>query len=130
MEQFEKSSSSNLEYFERLQSTTVELFQGLPKSGTTAHFAAQKPVIVRSDGRSIRVRIGTSSIAAEPRIIAAPEESLNAAVAFQMVNTSAQPLLPGLVSRCRDGAFLGITEVSLVAKGAAFWVFFSVADQR
>ncbi len=108
-EQFEKSYTSNLAYFERVQNKAVELFQGLQLRGTTAHFTALDPAIVRSDGRSIRVHIGTGHIAAEPRIIAAPEESLNAALTLKMTNPGAQPLLPGTVARYRDGAFLGVT---------------------
>jgi uncharacterized protein (TIGR02231 family) len=129
LRQFEKSYHSNLEYFERVQSRTVELFQGLQKRGTTVHFVAQEPAIVHSDGSSMRLRIGSSRIDAQLRIIAAPEQSLNAAVTLQMTNKSKQPLLPGAVARYRDGAFLGMTDIDFVAKGERFSVFFSVADQ-
>jgi uncharacterized protein (TIGR02231 family) len=129
VEQFSKTYTSNLEYFERVQSKTIEMFQGLQQRGTTAHFTGLDPTIVRSDGRSIRVRIGGGRIAAEPRIIAAPEESLNAALTLKMTNTGGQPLLPGSVARYRDGAFLGVTEIDFVAKGEPFSAFFSIADE-
>lgn len=129
IERFERSYSSNLEYFERVQNKTVQLFQGLQQRGTHAHFVAGTAEVVRSDGRSIRLRIGSSRIASKPRIVAAPEESLNAALTLQMVNSTPQPLLPGSVARYRDGAFLGMTDVKFVAQGEDFSVFFSVADQ-
>jgi uncharacterized protein (TIGR02231 family) len=129
VEQFEQSYSTNLALLERVQSKTVEIFQSLQTRGTTAHFVAKDPVIVRSDGRSIRVRIGSSHIKAQRRIIAAPEESLNAAVTLEMTNTTSQPLLPGSVARYRDGAFLGMTDIDFVTKDEDFSVFFSVADQ-
>jgi uncharacterized protein (TIGR02231 family) len=129
VEQFERSYSSNLQLLERVQSKTVEIFAGLQTRGTTAHFVARDPVIVRSDGRSIRVRIGGSRVKATRRIIAAPEESLNAAVTLDMSNKTGQALLPGGVARYQDGAFLGMTDLDFVAKDEEFAVFFSVADQ-
>jgi len=129
LERFQSLYAENLQYFERVQSKTVEIFQGLQQRGTTAHFVAKKPAIVRSDGRSVRIPIGRDRIAAERQIIAAPERSLNAAVTLQMTNDGSQPLLPGRVARYRDGAFLGMTDVDFVAQGERFSLFFSVADQ-
>lgn len=129
IEQFEKSYSSNLEYFEQIQSKTVRIFQGLEQRGTNAHFVAAVAAIVRSDGRPIRVPIGGHRIKAKTKILAAPEESLNAALTLQMTNDSSQALLPGSVARYRDGAFLGMTDVDFVAQGEDFSLFFSVADQ-
>ena len=129
IDQFEKSYSSNLEYFEQVQSKTVRIFQGLEQRGTNAHFVATARAIVRSDGRPIRVPIGSHRIKAKTKIVAAPEESLNAATTLQMTNDSAQALLPGSVARYRDGAFLGMTDVDFVAQGEDFSLFFSVADQ-
>jgi uncharacterized protein (TIGR02231 family) len=129
MEQFEQSYTDNLAMLERTQSKTVAIFQGLQTRGTTAHFVAKDPAIVRSDGRSIRLRIGASRIKAKRQIIAAPEESLNAAVTLELNNKTQQPLLPGSVARYQDGAFLGMTDVDFVAKDEDFSLFFSVADQ-
>lgn len=129
LDQFEQSYSSNLELLERVQSKTVQIFQGLQTRGTTAHYVAKDPAIVRSDGRSIRLRIGSSRIKAQRRIIAAPEESLNAAVTLELANRTGQPLLPGSVARYQDGAFLGMTDIDFVAKDEEFSLFFSVADQ-
>jgi len=127
MEQFEQSYTDNLAMLERTQSKTVAIFQGLQTRGTTAHFTSKDPAIVRSDGRSIRLRLGTSRIKAKRQIIAAPEESLNAAVTLELNNKTSQPLLPGNVARYQDGAFLGMTDVDFVAKDEDFSVFFSVA---
>lgn len=126
---FEKSYATNLEYFERVQTKTVEVFQGLQTRGTTAHFEALEPVIIRSDGRSVRVPIGGKTLGAKSKIVAAPEQTLNAAVALALDNPSDQALLPGRVARYYDGAFLGATEIEFVAPGESFSVFFRVADQ-
>ena len=128
MERFEQYYTDNVASFERVQSKTVEIFQGLQKRGTTAHFVSTDPAIVRSDGRSIRLRIGSSRVKVQRSIIAAPEESLNAAVTLQLNNNTSQPLLPGSVARYRDGAFLGMTDIDFVAKNEDFSVFFNVAD--
>lgn len=129
IDRFEQSYTTNLELLERVQSKTVEIFQGLQTRGTTAHFVARDPAIVRSDGRSIRLRIGSSRIKTQRRIIAAPEESLNAAVTLEMTNKTSQPLLPGGVARYQDGAFLGMTDIDFVAKDEDFSMFLGVADQ-
>lgn len=129
IERFEKSYSSNLEYFEKVQSKTVEIFQGLAQRGTNAHFVAKEPAIVRSDGRPIRLPIGGRTIKAKRDIVAAPEESLNAALTLEMTNSGDQPLLPGAVARYQDGAFLGMTDMDFVARGETFSLFFSVADE-
>ncbi len=129
MERFEQSYSSNLAILEQVQSKTVQIFQGLQTRGTTAHFIARDPAIVRSDGRPIRLRTGSSRMKAKRNIIAAPEESLNAAVTLEMNNKTSQPLLPGSVARYQDGAFLGMTDIDFVAKDEDFSVLFSVADQ-
>ena len=129
IERFEKSYSSALEYFEKVQSKTVEIFHGLQQRGTTAHFVAKAPATVRSDGRPIRLKIGSRRIEAETKIVAAPEDSLNAALTLEMQNQGDEPLLPGSVARYRDGAFLGLTDVDFVAPGEEFSLFFSVADQ-
>lgn len=129
VERFEKSYSSNLEFFEQVQNKTVQIFQGLQQRGTNVHFVSQKAAVVRSDGRPIRLPIGSHSIKAQGKIIAAPEESFNAALTLQMTNSSPQPLLPGGVARYRDGAFLGMTDMDFVAQGEDFSLFFSVADQ-
>lgn len=126
---FEKSYASNLEYFERVQTKTVEVFQGLQTRGTTAHFDGLEPAIIRSDGRSVRVPIGGKTLQATSRIVAAPEQTLNAAVVLDLVNPSDQPLLPGRVARYYEGAFLGATDVEFAAPGESFSVFFRVADQ-
>lgn len=120
---------NNFRMFQVVQSRTVQLFQQLQKRGTTAHFAGLGRQTVRGDGRPTRVVIGRCALAATPRIVAAPEESLNAAQTLQMVNTGSQPLLPGKVSLYRDGGFLGMTDVDFVAEGEPFALFLGVADQ-
>jgi uncharacterized protein (TIGR02231 family) len=129
LERFEKSYSTNLEYFEQVQNKTVQIFQGLQQRGTTAHFAASRAAVVRSDGRPIRLPIGSHRVLVEGKIIAAAEESFNAALTLKMTNGSPQALLPGSVARYRDGAFLGLTDMAFVAQGEDFSLFFSVADQ-
>lgn len=129
IERFEQSYTSNLAILEQVQNKTVEIFQGLQTRGTTAHFVARDPAIVRSDGRPIRLRTGSSRIKAKRNIIAAPEESLNAAVTLAMNNKTSQPLLPGSVARYQDGAFLGMTDIDFVAKDEDFSVLFALADQ-
>ncbi|MEM9691001.1 MAG: mucoidy inhibitor MuiA family protein [Myxococcota bacterium] len=129
LERIEKAYATNLEYFERVQSRTVQIFQGLRRRGTTAQFKSLEPGTVRSDGQPVRLPIGGRTFSAREQIIAAPERSLNAVVTLALANRGAQPLLPGRVSRFFDGAFLGMTDVDFVAPGEPFKVFYRVADQ-
>jgi len=87
------------------------------------------PAKVRADGRSVRVPIGRVHLKAKEAIVAAPEQSLNAARTLEMLNESGQPLLPGNVALYQAGAFLGMTNLDFVADGEQFALFLSVADQ-
>ncbi len=113
-----------------VQAKVTQQFEELQqKRGTTAHFAALAPQTVRTDGRQVRIPVGTVQLAAQPKIVAAPEASLNAARTAELVNTGKQPLLPGKVLLYVEGAFLGTTEVDFVAPGESFPMFLGVADQ-
>ncbi len=126
---FEKSYKTNFEYLQVIQSKTVQLFQSLQQRGTTSQFKAMSTTKVRADGRSVRVPLGRAVLKAKKAIVAAPEQSLNAADTLEMVNTSGQSLLPGKVALYQAGAFLGMTNLDFVAEGEKFAVFLSVADQ-
>lgn len=105
-----------------------QVFENLEQRGTTAHFPAAGPQIIRSDGRPVRVPLGSADLAAQHRIFAAPEMSLNAARIVDLTNTTRQALLPGRVSLFLGGAFLGLTETDFVAPGEGFALYLGVAD--
>lgn len=128
VERFEEVYQHNLEYLQVVQSKTVRIFDTLGDRGTTAHFSARTAPSVRGDGHPVRVRIGDSELKSRHQIVAAPEQSLNAARSLRMLNSTGQPLLPGKVALYQDGAFLGVTEVDFIADGEEFSVFLSVAD--
>ena len=60
------------------QRRAEEMFETLQQRGTTAHFPALARQTIRSDGRQSRVPLGSATLAAQHRVIAAPEVSLNA----------------------------------------------------
>jgi uncharacterized protein (TIGR02231 family) len=126
---FEEVYKTNFEALQVVQSKTVQIFQSLQQRGTTAQFKAMSATNVHADGRSVRVPIGRARLAAKQVVVAAPEQSLNAAVTLDMRNESGQPLLPGAVALYQDGAFLGMTNLDFVADGESFALFLSVADQ-
>lgn len=126
---FEEVYKTNFEALQVVQSKTVQIFQSLQQRGTTAQFKAMSTTNVRADGRSVRVPIGRAHLSAKQVIVAAPEQSLNAALTLAMRNESGQPLLPGAVALYQDGAFLGMTNLDFVADGESFALFLSVADQ-
>ena len=125
---FEQVYKSNFEYLRLVQSRTVKLFESLEKRGTTVHFKADIAPSVRGDGHPVRLRIGRTTLESTQKIVAAPEQSLNAARTLAMANSTNQPLLPGKVALYQDGAFLGLTDVDFIAKGESFSLFLSVAD--
>jgi uncharacterized protein (TIGR02231 family) len=126
---FEESYQANFESLQMTQSKTVQIFQSLQQRGTTAQFKAMSTARVRADGRSVRVPIGHAKLKARKAIIAAPEQSLNAAQTLEMLNDSGQALLPGNVAMYQAGAFLGVTNLDFVADGEQMALFLSVADQ-
>jgi len=125
---FAQKYEDNFQYLQIVQSKTVQLFQSLQKRGTTAHFKALDTAIVRADGHSVRLPIGRTKLTTKDKIVAAPEQSLNAARTLAMGNATSQPLLPGQVALYQDGAFLGMTAVEFIAAGEGFDLFFGVAD--
>jgi uncharacterized protein (TIGR02231 family) len=126
---FEESYQSNFESLQVTQSKTVQIFQSLQQRGTTTQFKAMSTTRVRADGRSVRVPIGHANLKSQKAIVAAPEQSLNAAQTLEMQNDSSQSLLPGNVAMYQAGAFLGMTNLDFVADGERFALFLSVADQ-
>jgi uncharacterized protein (TIGR02231 family) len=125
---FEQVYQSNMEYLQVAQSKTVRIFQALQNRGTTARFKASAVHNVRGDGHPTRMRIGHSTLESRQRIIAVPEQSLNAARTLEMSNSTSQALLPGKVALYQDGAFIGITDIDFVAQGEDFSLFLNVAD--
>ncbi len=126
---FEESYQANFESLQVTQSKTVQIFQSLQQRGTTTQFKATGTTRVRADGRAVRVPIGHAKLKTKKVIVAAPEQSLNAAQTLEMMNDSGQSLLPGNVAMYQAGAFLGMTNVDFVADGEQFALFLSVADQ-
>lgn len=126
---FEETYKTNFEYLQVIQSKTVQLFQSLSQRGTTKQFKGMSTTKVRADGRSVRVPLGRTTLKAKKAIVAAPEQSLNAARTLEMLNDSGQSLLPGNVALYQGGAFLGMTNLDFVAEGEEFSVFLNVADQ-
>ena len=125
---FEETYQSNIEYLQVVQGKTVEVFESLEKRGTTAHFKANVAPSVRGDGHPVRMLIGRTTLASSQRIVAAPEQSLNAARTVAMLNSTGQALLPGKVALYHDGAFLGMTDIGFIAEGETFSLFLGVAD--
>jgi uncharacterized protein (TIGR02231 family) len=125
---FEEVYKHNMEYLQVVQGKTVQIFESLEKRGTTAHFKANVAPSVRGDGHPVRMLIGRGTFESTQRIVAAPEQSLNAVSTLQMVNSTGQSLLPGKVALYQDGAFVGMTELDFIAEGEDFSVFLSVAD--
>jgi len=125
---FDRVYQSNMEYLQVVQNKTVRIFESLQKRGTTAHFKANAAPCVRGDGHPVRMRIGRSTLKTRQKIVAVPEQSLNAARTLEMTNSSGQSFLPGKVALYQDGAFLGMTDIDFVAQGESFALFLSVAD--
>jgi uncharacterized protein (TIGR02231 family) len=126
---FEEIYKTNFEALQVVQSKTVQIFQSLQQRGTTAQFKALGTTRVRADGRSVRVPIGRARLQAKQAIVAAPEQSLNAAITLDLRNESGQALLPGGVALYQGSSFLGMTNLDFVADGEPFSMFLGVADQ-
>ncbi len=125
---FEQVYQSNMEYLQLVQGRTVSIFEALEKRGTTGHFKAQRAQSVRGDGHPVRLLIGRNVLGSTQQIVAAPEQSLNAARTLAMTNSTDQAFLPGKVALYQDGSFLGMTDMDFIAKGERFSLFLSVAD--
>ena len=124
-----QSWGANVTAQKQRQVMAVETFKKIEQRGTTAQFPALAMQTVRSDGRTVRVPIGSARFETKPRIVAVPELSLNAVQTAELVNTGGQPLLSGKVLLYAEGAFVGTTETEFVAPGESFSLFLGVADR-
>ncbi len=112
-----------------VQERAQVIFRQLAQRGTTAHFAAVSPRVVRADGRAVRVPIASQDFSADLNVVAVPEVSLNAVRTARIRNGDQQPLLPGKVALFVDGAFIGTTDFRFVAPGEQFSTFLGVHDR-
>jgi uncharacterized protein (TIGR02231 family) len=112
----------------QIEQEVSAVFEKIKARGTMAHFAGEGRPTVRSDGTAVRVPIGSAELAATPKIVAAPELSLNAIRTVEVVQAGAQPLLPGRVALFEQGAFMGFTDIDFVAEGETFALLLGVAD--
>jgi len=112
----------------QIEQQAEAVFERLKERGTLAHFVGEGRPVVRSDGSLVRVPIGRAELSAKPRIVAVPELSLNALRTVELVQTSAQPLLPGRVAIFERGAFVGFTDTDFVAEGETFSLLLGVAE--
>jgi len=112
----------------QLEREASAAFERLRRRGTMAHFAGEGRPTVRSDGNLVRVPIGRAELAAKPGIVAVPELSLNALRVVELVQSGAQPLLPGRIALFERGAFMGFTDTDFVAEGETFSLMLGVAE--
>lgn len=113
----------------QIEQRVTRTFGELARRGTTAHFSALSPRVVRADGKAVRVPIATSEFSAAVRMVAVPEVSLNAVRTAEIKNTAELAILPGKVALFADGAFVGTSEFNFVAPGETFSTFLGVFDR-
>jgi uncharacterized protein (TIGR02231 family) len=111
-----------------VQARAAEHFVRIARRGTTAHFTALSARSVRADGKAVRVPISSGEFTAATRLVAVPDESLNAVRVADLRNGGGSPLLPGPTALFEDGAFVGRSELDFVAPGESFSVFLGVHD--
>jgi uncharacterized protein (TIGR02231 family) len=111
-----------------VQAKVQQAFRELQQRGTTGLFQGEGRQTVRSDGNSIRVAIGSYQMTGTPRIVAAPEISLNATRTLDLQHDGELPLLPGKVGLFLDGSFIGTTEIPFVGSGESFALFAGLVD--
>jgi uncharacterized protein (TIGR02231 family) len=114
---------------QQIEARVTRTFGELARRGTTAHFSALSPRVIRADGKAARVPIATSDFSAILRVVAVPEVSLNAVRTAELKNTADQPILPGKVALFAEGAFVGTSEFPFVAPGETFSTFLGVHDR-
>ncbi len=119
---------NNWELQQVVQTKVQQAFRELQQRGTTGLFQAEGRQTVRSDGNSIRVAIGSYQMTGTPRIVAAPEISLNATRTLDLQHDGELPLLPGKVGLFLDGSFIGTTEIPFVGSGESFALFAGLVD--
>lgn len=112
-----------------IQARVTLSFTRLQQRGTTAHFEARSPRVVRADGKAVRVPIASADFDVTAKLVAVPEVSLNVVRTALITNSGAQPILPGRAALFADGSFVGTSELPFVAPGETFSTFLGVNDR-
>ncbi len=94
-----------------------------------ASFKIPGRVDAPGDGSPRAFRIASATLAPDLVIRVAPELDSAAYLQARIVNTQEAALLPGAVNIERDGAFVGVSRIGLVAPGEATELGFGVDDR-
>lgn len=97
--------------------------------GGPARFKIRAKSTIPSDGRGHQVVIATAVFAAEQSLESIPLVSPHVYRKGKMRNTTEAPLLPGKVRVFRNNAFVGDAQLSMIAPGQEFDLYFG-ADGR
>ena len=92
-------------------------------------FVVPGRVDVPGDGSARSLRVSTTSYAPDLLVKTAPALEPTAYLQARIVNAEDAPLLPGAVNISRDGAFVGVSRIGLVAPGDAVEVGFGADDR-
>lgn len=94
-----------------------------------ATFQIPGRVDIPADGSSKGFRVSTAVFTPDLVIRAVPALDPTAYLQARLVNGEDAPLLPGAVNIIRDGAFVGVSRIGLVAPGDSFDLGFGADDR-
>ncbi len=97
--------------------------------GFVSEYAVTGTSTVLADGSERKVMLGDRSVASDLMIKVFPQITNTAFVVATATLEGDAPLLPGVVSLFRDGAFLGSSNLNMVRSGEKFDLGFGADDQ-
>lgn len=112
---------------EHVMATTQEV--KINTGGFVSEYAVTGTSTVLADGSESKVMLGDRNVASDLKIKVFPQITNMAFVVATATLEGDAPLLPGVVSLFRDGAFLGSSNLNMVRSGEKFDLGFGADDQ-
>lgn len=97
--------------------------------GFVSEYKIQGPANVLSDGSDTRLMIGDFDTQSEIQVHVKPQQSTDAYLVAQMKLKEESPILPGMISLFRDGAFIGKGDIPLLRPDEEYDLYFGIDDQ-
>lgn len=97
--------------------------------GTTVEFQIKGSYSIKTDGKSVKLPIGKTTLKAKRKYSAIPVVSKSTYVVSTMRNDSTFPFLPGVVEVYKAGNFIGKSNINFVAGQEKFELYMGLEER-
>ncbi len=123
------SEQQAFDNYEKGNINFLDVMQQIEERGTTVEFDIKGLFSVKTDGKPVKMMINKTLMEAGRQFSAIPSISKNTYVTGTIINNSALPLLPGVVSVYKNGSFIGKSKINFVSEKEKFDMFMGLEER-